>query len=457
MDEQESVPFGLGLNYDSAMFQRNGSANDLKRTSDSARSLDLIFGIFLESGLVVFWRSGKTTGTTRNFLHTGITMQQSGTLVQHFDVAILGSGIAGGLMSCILARQGLKVVIIDTGTHSQFALGESAIGETTHMLRILAERYDVPEIAHCSSLSDVRQYVTSGGIERNFGFVYHHKHKIQNPNEVTQCNVSKFPFGAQRHYYRQNIDAYLIHSAIKYGAVAKQHTQVETVQLHTKGVTIATDTGEKFEVAYVVDGSGYESVLARQFNLREHPSRFKTNSRSLLTHALGVKPSDECTQPSSRHSRTLHHLFDGGLVWVSPFHDREYLTNPLCSIGVDFDSYRFPQPTALTPQQEWDRFLAQFPSIAEQFADAHPVRDWVSTSRTQFSSTQTVGDRWCLMSHAAGAVDTLFSRGMSSTTQVVNSAAALILQAFKDGDFSAQRFEYLDRLNQTHLLNLNID
>jgi hypothetical protein len=31
MDEQKSVPFAFGLNYDAAMFQRNGSANDLKR------------------------------------------------------------------------------------------------------------------------------------------------------------------------------------------------------------------------------------------------------------------------------------------------------------------------------------------------------------------------------------------------------------------------------------------
>lgn len=389
-------------------------------------------------------------------------MQQSGTLVQHFDVAILGSGIAGGLMGCILARQGLKVVIIDTGIHPRFAIGESTIGETTYMLGILAERYDVPEIAHCSSLSNVRQYVTSTcGIKRNFGFVYHHKNKIQNPNEVTLSNISEFPVGVQMHYYRQDIDAYLFHSAIKYGAVAKQHTQVESVQIHTQGVTIATDTEEKFEVAYVVDGSGYDSVLARQFNLRQHRVCFKTHSRSIFTHAIGVKPYDECTQPSgqpsSEHSKTLHHIFDGGWVWVSPFNEREHLTNPLCSVGVNFDSYRFPKPTALTLQQEWDNFLPQFPSIAEQFADAHPVRDWVSTTRTQFLSTQTVGDRWCLMSHAAGAVDTLFSPEMSSTTQVINSAAALILQAFKDGDFSAQRFEYLDRLNQTYLLNINID
>jgi tetracycline 7-halogenase / FADH2 O2-dependent halogenase len=363
-------------------------------------------------------------------------------------------------MGCILARQGLKVVIIDTGTHPRFALGESTIGETTYMLRILAERYDVPEIAHCSSLSNVQKHVTSAcGIKRNFGFVYQHKNQIQNPDEVTQCNVSEFPFGAEMHYYRQDIDAYLFHSAIKYGAIASQRTQVKTIQVEREAVTLTTSTGEIFEVAYVVDASGYDSVLARQLNLRENPSRFKTHSRSLFTHMIGVKPYDDCTQPigqpTSWHSGTLHHIFDGGWVWVIPFNNDEHLTNPLCSVGVNFDSQRFPKPDYLTPQQEWDRFLAQFPSIAEQFADARPVRDWVSTARTQFSSTQTVGDRWCMMSHdAAGVVNALFSRGMSSTTQVVNSSAALILQAFKDSDFSAKRFEYLDRLNQ-NLLDYN--
>lgn len=386
-------------------------------------------------------------------------MGESRARAQRFDVAILGSGIAGGLMGCILARQSLKVVIIDNGIHPRFALGESTIGETTYMLRVLAERYDVPEIAHCSSLSNVQKHVTSAcGVKRNFGFVYHHKNEVQNPDEVTQCNVSEFPFGTEMHFHRQDIDAYLFYSAVKYGAVTRQRTNVEDVRVHSDGVTLTTADGETFEVAYVVDASGYDSVLARQFKLRENPPRFKTHSRTLFTHMVGVKPYDECTQPSGQptpwHTGTLHHIFDGGWVWVIPFNNQEHLTNPLCSVGVNFDSRRFPKPTDLTPQEEWDHFLSQFPSIAEQFADARPVRDWVSTARNQFSSTQTVGDRWCMMSHAAGAIDALFSRGMSNTTQVVNSAAALILQAFKDGDFSAKRFEYIDRLNQT-LLDYN--
>ncbi|KKD02453.1 NAD(P)-binding protein, partial [Streptomyces sp. WM6386] len=45
--------------------------------------------------------------------------------VQHCDVFILGSGLAGSVAGAILARQGTKVVLVDAGQHPRFAVGES--------------------------------------------------------------------------------------------------------------------------------------------------------------------------------------------------------------------------------------------------------------------------------------------------------------------------------------------
>jgi len=78
-----------------------------------------------------------------------------------YSVAILGSGIAGSTLANILARHGHSVVLIDSGSHPRFALGESTIGETTYLLKLLAERFDVPELAHVSSFEGVRSHVTS--------------------------------------------------------------------------------------------------------------------------------------------------------------------------------------------------------------------------------------------------------------------------------------------------------
>jgi FADH2 O2-dependent halogenase len=381
----------------------------------------------------------------------------SQTRIQRFDIAVLGAGISGSALACILAKHGLRVVIFDDVGHPRFALGESTIGETSYMLKVMAARYGIPELDHCSTAERLRTHVTSScGTKRNFGFVFHQDGKEHQPDESTQCAVSTFPFGPESHLYRQDVDAYLYHAAVRYGATPRLHTRISNINIESDGVTIETNDGNHYFTEYVVDGTGYDSVLARRFQLREQPARYKTHSRTLFTHMIGVPPFDEFTRPSGQPSPwgkgTLHHIFDGGWIWVIPFDNEPGSTNPLCSVGANLDSRRHPKPQELSPQQEWQRLLSGFPSIAKQFAKALPVRPWVSTERTQYSSRQTVGDRWMLMSHAAGAIDALFSRGLANTMLVVNSAAAMLLDAFGDRkDFSAERFSYIERMNQTSL------
>ena len=64
-----------------------------------------------------------------------------------YDVAIIGSGIGGSTLASVLARQGLKVIVFEGGTHPRFTIGESMILETSEAMRALAELYDVPELA----------------------------------------------------------------------------------------------------------------------------------------------------------------------------------------------------------------------------------------------------------------------------------------------------------------------
>lgn len=122
------------------------------------------------------------------------------------------------------------------------------------------------------------------------------------------------------------------------------------------------------------------------------------------------------------------------------------------------DPRRYPKPDAekLSPGEEFTAFAEHYPAVARQFADASPVREWISTDRLQYSSTASIGDRWCLMSHAAGFLDPLFSRGLSNTAEVINALAWRLLAALRDGDFSEARFKYVERLEQG-LLDYNDD
>ena len=371
-----------------------------------------------------------------------------------YDVAILGAGIAGSVLAAILARNGVRVLLVDAGTHPRFAVGESTIPHTTLLLRVLSERYRVPEVAHLAGFGNVQRHVSRAcGIKRNFGFVYHREGRPQNPHEVNQFVLPRIA-GTENHWFRQDVDAYLFHAAVRYGATPRQRTRITDVDIDGSGVTLASDRGETFRARYVVDASGFRSPLAERFSLREQPTRLRHQSRSLFTHLVGVRPYDDCLRPRSAyrnpvawHEGTLHHVFDGGWLWVIPFDNHPGATNELCSVGLTLDPRTHPR-NGIDPADEFDGFLARFPEIARQFTDARAVRDWTSTPRMQYSCTHTVGDRFCVTAHAAGFIDALYSRGLTNTFEVINALAHRLIAATVDDDFSRARFEYVERLEQ---------
>jgi FADH2 O2-dependent halogenase len=112
------------------------------------------------------------------------------------------------------------------------------------------------------------------------------------------------------------------------------------------------------------------------------------------------------------------------------------------------DPRRFPD-TGAGPESEFRQFLEDYPEIAPQFTDARSVRRWVSTPRLQYSSSRVVGPRYCLLAHAAGFVDPLFSRGLHVTMETINALSHRLIDAVGDGDFSEERFAHLEPLTQS--------
>ncbi len=83
-----------------------------------------------------------------------------------YDIAIIGSGISGSSLGAILARHGLRVIIFEAGVHPRFAVGESMILETSETMRVMAELFDVPELAYFSSAHYLAQIGSSHGLKR---------------------------------------------------------------------------------------------------------------------------------------------------------------------------------------------------------------------------------------------------------------------------------------------------
>ena len=379
------------------------------------------------------------------------TMAAESKTATRYDVAILGTGVGGTILGAILARHGVRVLLLEQGTHPRFTIGESTIPETTMMFRVLAARYDVPEIAYLASHQLTTRHIgPTSGVKRNFSFVYHRPDEMQRPEESTQYPTAAPPMGPDVHLFRQDIDAYMLTVAVRLGATVFQRSDVTELDIDDRGVRMRTREGREYRSSFVVDAGGLKSALAHLYGLRVNPCEMKTRSRSIFTHMTGVVPYDACADdprahllPSPLSEGTLHHLFEGGWMWVIPFDNHPASRNPLVSVGLNLQVDKYPK-TSAAPEDEFFTFISRYPNLVRQFAHARAIREWTGTDRLQFMSTRSIGKRFCMLPHAFGFVDPLYSSGLGITMAAINVMGARIIQAVRDDDFSVERFEYVD-------------
>ncbi|MGH3898723.1 MAG: NAD(P)/FAD-dependent oxidoreductase, partial [Pseudonocardiaceae bacterium] len=156
-----------------------------------------------------------------------------------FDVAVIGGGIGGTILATILARNGVRVLCLEGGSHPRFAIGESTVPDSSLGMRVLAARYGVPELQNLSNYRSMRQNVAAtSGVKRSFSFLYHRPGQSNHPQECTQYPTFGPPLGPDMHYFRQDVDAYLFSLAVSYGAVCHTETRITDVEFDDDGVRL---------------------------------------------------------------------------------------------------------------------------------------------------------------------------------------------------------------------------
>jgi FADH2 O2-dependent halogenase len=198
-------------------------------------------------------------------------------------------------------------------------------------------------------------------------------------------------------------------------------------------------------------------VLSQKFNLRDNPADYLTNSRAIFTHMVNVEHYDNVGHPHEDYKlkyplsqSTLHHIFDGGWMWVIPFNNHSDAVNPLCSVGLVLNRKLHPE-TGMDPEEEFYSFVRRYPGMMKQFTKAKAVRNWMSTGRLQYGATRLIGNRFCLLSHAAFFIDPLFSSGLVLTTAGVDMLAQQLFQCFQSNDFAVSKFQHIDDFFQKNV------
>jgi tetracycline 7-halogenase / FADH2 O2-dependent halogenase len=126
---------------------------------------------------------------------------------KQYDVIILGGGIGGASLACVLSRHGYKVALLEKGSHPRFAIGEAVFFRTCLWIWLTGQRYDVPELLHIISPEAIAAHIApSAGMKQSFGQAYHRVNESCRLEEAHNIVTPLAFFFRDTHFFRQDID-----------------------------------------------------------------------------------------------------------------------------------------------------------------------------------------------------------------------------------------------------------
>lgn len=363
---------------------------------------------------------------------------------ERFDIAIVGSGFAGSILAMITQKIGLRTVLIERGTHPRFVIGESSTPLSNLLLEELTIRYDLPNLRPLSKWGSWRgtHPELACGLKRGFSFFRHDSPSGTVISRENQLLVAASPYDeiADTHWYRADLDAYLVREAQCLGATYFDEVDLQTFSNNEGGALLhGTRHDHPFDVTvrFVVDATGPRGFLHRVLKLGERVLPDIPQTQALYSHFTNVHRLEETNSialdgrpPYPVDDAAVHHIFDQGWVWVLRF------CNGVTSAGIAAHSQLATELKLHEGHSAWQRVMQRAPVLQQLFADAQPIQPYRYTAQLAFHSESIRGRNWALLPSAAGFVDPLLSTGFPLTLLGISRLAKILEQ-----DWNTHRFD----------------
>jgi FADH2 O2-dependent halogenase len=203
----------------------------------------------------------------------------------------------------------------------------------------------------------------------------------------------------------------------------------------------------RLHARFLVDASGPRGFLHRALQISEFPLPGLPATESLYSHFTGVMRTEfrDGGSPYPIDDSAVHHVFDGGWVWVLRFN------NGVTSAGIAATSAMAKELRLSEGEPAWRRVLDRVPVLKKQFAKAAACQPFRYMPAISFRSSTIVGRRWAMLPSAAGFVDPLLSTGFALTLLGVERLAG-VLDRHRDWSELSGHLESYAQLTEAELL-----
>lgn len=331
-----------------------------------------------------------------------------------FDVVVAGGGPAGSSTANFLRQRQRSVLILEREQFPRFHIGESMLPFSNDIWRELGvfEKIDAQYI-HKPGAKFIHE-------ESGAEFTYYFDKAIRPGN----------PYAYQ--VKRADFDKMLLDHAASLGAVVRQQTRVDDVEVAHDGVSVRAvgPDGKPYEVRapMFVDATGRDALVAGRRRLKVVDGEITTN---VAVHTM-YKNVDR--SQGADEGNIILGLFDGGWWWMIPFKDGD------TSVGIVFEKSYTKARRGQSSQEMMEAAIAELPHLRRYLKNATRFLDVGAQGNWSYRSSRFYGERLLMVGDAAAFVDPLFSTGVLFAINGAKFAAAHIDAALADGNFAAERF-----------------
>jgi halogenation protein CepH len=333
---------------------------------------------------------------------------------EKFDVAVIGSGPGGCVVSTLLVQQGYRVVMLEREQFPRFHVGESLLPSSQDIWERMGFAERLQHAGHTFKYAGefrIARSPISDDIISTTGFF----------NNFPRRDLGVRPYAY--HVERAVFDKALQDFAVEQGVTLWENAAVTEVLFdgeRATGVRLRRDGREQtLEADFIVDASGRRCLVARQLDAIEPDPEIRTSA--VFGHFRGVT-----RDPGFRQGFFNGYFIEHGWLWLIP------LAGDVMSVGVVQN-----EPATLSWTGDAEEVLLaainRYQFIQERFVDAVQVGRVRRLQGLAYQTRKFTGDGWLSIGDANFFVDPLYSSGVQIAHRTGEIAAEVIDAFLRSG------------------------